>query len=123
MSGTEYGPGLIGNTASGLTALPMLEVDYSALPKNLPRLLSYASKVDPSSPYWTDIRFQAAALDASVSSHSRLKASCSPSCARKVARRKNAPDPRSDRLLTQPALAGRRGASSAAHRSARALRD
>ncbi len=63
LSGTEYGLGLIGNGAGGFTALPMLEVDYSALDPALPRLLSYGSKVDPQSPYWTDIRFRAAGLD------------------------------------------------------------
>ncbi len=66
LSGDEYGLGLIGNTAAGFTALPMLQVDYAALDPKLPRLLSYSSKVDPESPYWTDIRFQEAALDAPV---------------------------------------------------------
>ncbi len=63
LSGTEYGFGLIGNTNKGFTALPMLEVNYDKLDPNLPRLLSYASKVDPNSPYWTDISFRPAALD------------------------------------------------------------
>lgn len=63
LSGTEYGFGLIGNVQGGFTALPMLEVDYSKLDPQLPRLLSYGSKVDPDSPYWTDIGFRAAALD------------------------------------------------------------
>ena len=66
LSGTEYGFGLIGNTNTGFTALPMLEVDYDKLDPKLPRLLSYASKVDPESPYWTDIRFRAAALDSAT---------------------------------------------------------
>jgi len=63
LSGTEYGFGLIGNPQRGFTALPMLEVDYSKLDPRLPRLLSYGSKVDPASPYWSDIGFRAAALD------------------------------------------------------------
>ena len=63
LSGTEFGFGLIGNTETGFTALPMLEVDYSKLDPKLPRLLSYGSKVDPESPYWTDIRFGPASLD------------------------------------------------------------
>jgi D-alanine-D-alanine ligase len=62
LSGAEYGLGLIGNPASGFTALPMLEVDYSKLDPKLPRLLSYGSKVDPESPYWSDIAFRAAQL-------------------------------------------------------------
>jgi len=74
LSGAEYGFGLTGNSASGFTALPMLEVDYSALPANLPRLLSYASKADPDSPYWTDIRFRAAALD--VDSQTKVRGWC-----------------------------------------------
>jgi D-alanine-D-alanine ligase len=41
----------------------VLEVDYSALDPSLPRLLDYSSKTDPASPYWTDIRFNAARLD------------------------------------------------------------
>ena len=64
LSGTEYGLGLIGNPRGGFTALPMLEVDYGKLDPSLPRLLSYGSKVDPESPYWTDIGFRAANLDA-----------------------------------------------------------
>ncbi|MDX1514280.1 MAG: D-alanine--D-alanine ligase, partial [Gammaproteobacteria bacterium] len=52
LSGTEYGMGIIGNPGDGLTALPVLEVDYDALDPKLPRLLSYSSKVDPESPYW-----------------------------------------------------------------------
>ena len=63
LSGAEYGFGLIGNTNTGFTALPMLEVDYEKLDPKLPRLLSYASKVDPQSPYWNDISFRPAALD------------------------------------------------------------
>ncbi len=66
LSGAEYGLGLIGNPSRGFTALPMLEVDYSKLDPELPRLLSYSSKVDPASPYWTDIGFRAAALDSEV---------------------------------------------------------
>ena len=66
LSGAEYGFGLIGNPATGFTALPMLEVDYSKLDPKLPKLLSYGSKVDPDSPYWTDISFRPAALDSAV---------------------------------------------------------
>ncbi len=66
LSGDEYGLGLIGNTSSGFTALPMLQVDYAALDPSLPKLLSYGSKVDPESPYWNNIRFHEATLDASV---------------------------------------------------------
>ena len=63
LPGTEYGLGLIGNPASGFRALPMLEVDYSGLDPELPRILSYESKTLPESPYWTQIRYQPARLD------------------------------------------------------------
>jgi D-alanine-D-alanine ligase len=66
LSGTEYGFGLIGNVSTGFTALPMLEVNYDKLDPKLPRLLSYASKVDPQSPYWNDIGFRSASLDSAA---------------------------------------------------------
>ncbi len=66
LPGTEYGLGLIGNPADGFRALPMLEVDYSGLDAELPRILSYESKTLPDSPYWTQIRYQPAALDRAV---------------------------------------------------------
>ncbi|HUU72371.1 MAG TPA: hypothetical protein VMW70_07085 [Burkholderiales bacterium] len=66
LSGIEYGFGLIGNASTGFTALPMLEVNYDKLDPKLPRLLSYASKVDPQSPYWNDISFRPAALDSAT---------------------------------------------------------
>ena len=74
LSGTEYGFGLTGNSQGGFTALPMLEVDYSKLDPQLPQLLSYGSKVDPESPYWTDIGFRAAGLD--TSSQQRVRDWC-----------------------------------------------
>lgn len=66
LSGEEYGLGLTGNPADGLSALPVMRVDYSALDPALPRLLDYGSKVDPDSPYWSDIRYPAAELGAAV---------------------------------------------------------
>jgi len=68
LSGDEYGLGLIGNPGDGFTALPMLEVDYEALDPELPRLLTYGSKMDPDSPYWNQIRFHESALDAAAES-------------------------------------------------------
>lgn len=61
LTGTEYGVGLIGN-GDDLEALPLLEVDFSGLPEGLNPILSYESKAMPDSPYWTDIRYQAAEL-------------------------------------------------------------
>lgn len=70
LPGPEYGMGLIGNpdsTASGgLIALPPLEVDFSGLPAGANPILSFESKVDPDSPYWTEIKFRRATLDAAT---------------------------------------------------------
>lgn len=63
LPGPEYGLGLIGNPSTGLTVLPPLEVDFSKLPAGLNPILSFESKVDPHSPYWTEIKFKAAKLD------------------------------------------------------------
>ncbi len=57
LSGTEYSVGLIGNPGLGLTALPILQVDYSGLDPQLPKILGYESKWLPDSPYWKDIRY------------------------------------------------------------------
>ena len=66
LPGPEYGIGVIGNPEGVLTVLPALEVDFSALPAGLNPILSYESKTDPESPYWTDIRFKRAELPASL---------------------------------------------------------
>ena len=63
LTGPEFSVGLIGNPGHDFTVLPVLEVDYSSLPDNLPRILSYESKWDPESPYWTDIRYRPAKTD------------------------------------------------------------
>ena len=62
LPGPEYGMGLVGNPQTGITALPPLEVDFSALPAGLAPILSFESKTEPESPYWTDIRFRKANL-------------------------------------------------------------
>ncbi|PIQ96756.1 MAG: D-alanine--D-alanine ligase [Nitrospinae bacterium CG11_big_fil_rev_8_21_14_0_20_56_8] len=62
LQGPEYSVGLIGN-ADKFEVLPILEVDYSRLPENLPKILSYESKWDPDSPYWTEIKYKEANLD------------------------------------------------------------
>jgi D-alanine-D-alanine ligase len=62
LPGPEYGIGLVGNPESGLRALPALSVDFSRLPVGLAPILSYESKAIPDSPYWTDVRFERAAL-------------------------------------------------------------
>ncbi len=62
LPGAEYSVGLIGNPDHGVRALPVLEVDYSRLDKDLPQILGYESKWEPDSPYWTQIRYREATL-------------------------------------------------------------
>jgi len=45
-------------------ALPALEVDFSGLPEGFAPILSWESKTQPDSPYWTDIVYREARLDA-----------------------------------------------------------
>lgn len=66
LDGDEYGLGLVGNPGLGFTVLPPLKVDWSGLPKGLPRILGYESKTLPDSPYWTELRFREAGLDPEV---------------------------------------------------------
>ncbi len=67
LPGPEYGLGLIGNpdgTPEGdFTVFPPLEVDFSGLPEGANPILSFESKADPESPYWTEIKFREATLD------------------------------------------------------------
>ena len=59
LPGPEYGIGVIGNPATGLSALPTLEVDFSRLPAGCNPILSFESKADPNSPYWTESALRA----------------------------------------------------------------
>lgn len=59
--GREFSVGLIGNYDS-ITPLPILEVDYSQLPEEMPPILGYESKWMPDSPYWSNIRYMKANL-------------------------------------------------------------
>ncbi len=65
LEGREVGVGLIGNPGheGGLTTLPVMEVDFARLPPELPPILSYESKAEPSSPYYTDIVYRQADLE------------------------------------------------------------
>jgi len=63
LGGAEYGVGAVGNPEHQFDILPVIEVDYSSLHPDLPRLLDYGSKTDPESPYWNDIGFLQARLD------------------------------------------------------------
>lgn len=59
LTGAEYSVSLVGNPGR-FESLPVLEVDYSALPANLPKILSYESKWHPDSPYWQEIKYKEA---------------------------------------------------------------
>lgn len=61
LQGSEYSVGLIGNPGK-FEALPILEVDFSHLPENLPKILAYESKWLPDSAYWKQIRYKEAEL-------------------------------------------------------------
>lgn len=63
LPGTEYSIGIIGNSGLSYHVLPPLEVDYSGLDPDLPRILGYESKWEPASPYWTQIRYKEAEVD------------------------------------------------------------
>ena len=63
LTGPEYSIGIIGNPGASCRVLPVLEVDYSRLDPDLPRLLTYESKWIPDSPYWAQITYREARLD------------------------------------------------------------
>lgn len=63
LPGREISIGLIGNPGVDWIVLPPLEVDYSGLDPKLPRILGYESKAEPSSPYWSDIKYRPAVID------------------------------------------------------------
>ncbi len=58
LAGGEYSLAMIGNPDQGLRALPILEVDFSGLDPNLPKILGYESKWEPDSAYWTQVRYR-----------------------------------------------------------------
>ncbi|MCA9399225.1 MAG: D-alanine--D-alanine ligase, partial [Candidatus Omnitrophica bacterium] len=52
LNGADLSVGIIGNFNEGYTILPIIEEDYSCLPKELPRICGYEAKWLPESPYW-----------------------------------------------------------------------
>lgn len=62
LSGPEYSVGIIGNTGMSTVVLPVLEVDYSQLDPELPKILGYESKYLPGTPYWEQIQYKQADL-------------------------------------------------------------
>ena len=65
LQGNEYSVGVIGNPGFDFRVLPILEVDFSGLDPELPKILGYESKWHPDSPYWNDIRYKEAELEES----------------------------------------------------------
>ena len=62
LEGAEYSVGVIGNPGFDFHVMPVLEVDYTGLDAGLPKILGYESKWDPSSAYWTQIKYKEAVL-------------------------------------------------------------
>ena len=52
LTGKDLSVGVIGNSPEDYTVLPIIEQDYSILPKGLPQICGYESKWLPNSPYW-----------------------------------------------------------------------
>lgn len=52
LPGQDLSVGILGNPPEDYTVLPIIEEDYSSLPKGLPRICGYEAKWLPDSPYW-----------------------------------------------------------------------
>jgi len=63
LTGSEFSVTIIGNPGLTIRSLPVLEVDYSGLDPNLPKLLGYESKWMPDSPYFSEIKYREAEID------------------------------------------------------------
>ncbi len=66
LEGAEYSVGIVGNPGFDYHVLPILEVDYEGLEAGLPRILGYESKWDPTSPYWTQIKYKEAEISEDI---------------------------------------------------------
>lgn len=73
LRGKDLSVGVIGNPSTAYSILPIIEEDYSSLPRELPRICGYEAKWDPESPYW-NIKSIPAELDEDVERF--LGASC-----------------------------------------------
>ena len=63
LTGSEYSIGILGNPQLTCHIMPVLEVDYSGLDPDLPKILGYESKWNPDSAYWTQIKYKEAEID------------------------------------------------------------
>ena len=63
LSGPEYSVGIIGNPGLTYHIMPVLEVDYTGLNPDLPKILGYESKWIPDSPYWDQVKYKEANID------------------------------------------------------------
>lgn len=61
--GAEYTVGVLGNPGHDFVVLPPLEVDFSGLDPDLPKILTHGAKTEPDSPYWSKVRFVRARID------------------------------------------------------------
>jgi len=52
LTGKDISVGIIGNPTISYSVLPIIQEDYSNLPKDLPKICGYEAKWDPDSPYW-----------------------------------------------------------------------
>jgi len=52
LTGKDLSVGIIGNFPESYTVLPIIESDYSMIPKELPKICGYEAKWLPDSPYW-----------------------------------------------------------------------
>lgn len=66
LTGAEFSVGLVGNPDYDLRALPVLEVDYSALGEGVVPILGYESKWIAGSPWWEHLRYRKAETTAAT---------------------------------------------------------
>jgi len=63
LTGSEFSVTIIGNPGLTIRSLPILEVDYSHLDPNLPKILGYESKWLPDTPYFSKIKYREAQIE------------------------------------------------------------
>ncbi len=66
LTGREFSVAVVGNPGMTYKVFPPVEVDFSELPEDLPRILGYESKWETDSPYFSLIKYKEAILDEEV---------------------------------------------------------